>query len=205
MDAIAVLDPTARVILNSGEVKVVVDQGEDPAYKDEYCCVIVSSGGFTRKDPETAAKITRAILKGAKWVEANPQQAAVLIVEKKYVGSSVAINQQVFEHLDYIPSVVGGKEAVRTAGNAMQSVNILRKNTNINKLTEATFITLPGVTDQWLESVKVEKLEPLKTADLNRYLKTLGLSADYEHQEVADLCGTPDDASFGQQSLLSVR
>ena len=54
-------------------------------------CGVVVSGKLCDGDPETAAKITRAILKGSKWTEANPTAAAELAVEKKYIAASKEI------------------------------------------------------------------------------------------------------------------
>lgn len=204
VDAIAVLDPTARIIFNTGTVKTIVDQGQDIAYKDEYCCVVVAGGRLVRRDPELAARITRAILKASKWVDANPQEAAIISVEKKYVGASVDVNTQVFATLDYIPSVAGGKEAVRTAAKALQDVGILRPNTKIDTLVEKTFIDLPGVTDEWLAGVSVAKVEPLTPGQLRSYLASLGLPPDQVLNSADDLCGGADTGGL-ERAFLTAR
>lgn len=203
VDAIAVLDPTARVILESGTVKTIVDQGRDEAYKDEYCCVVVASGKLVRRDPDTAARITRAILKASKWVDTNPQEAAIISVEKKYVGASVQINSAVFKDLDYIPSVVGGRDAVRTAAKALQDVGILLPSTKIDTLVEKTFLDIPGVTDAWLQGVSVSKVEPLTPGQLRSYLASIGVPPEQLLNQAEDLCGGADAGGLGQSFLSS--
>ena len=47
---------------------------------------------FLRENPKAAAAATRAMLKGAKWVNTNPAAAARLSVEKKYILSSPELN-----------------------------------------------------------------------------------------------------------------
>lgn len=198
VDVIATLDPAARVILNSGTVKTILDQGHTAPFKDEYCCVVVVSGKVAREDKDTAARLTRAILKASKWVATNPQEAAIVSVERKHVGASVEVNSQVFSHLNYIPSVQGGADAVLTAATAMQDAGILLKNTNIKKLSEKTFLHLPGVSDAWLDSVQVEKVAALSPERLRSYLATLGLTPDQAGSAV-DLCGVPDAGALGRE------
>lgn len=201
VDAIAVLDPTARIIYNTGTVKTIVDQGRDEAYKDEYCCVVVVGGRLARRDPDTAARITRAILKASKWVDANPQEAGIISVEKKYVGASVQVNAQVFETLDYIPSVVGGKDAVHTAAKALQDVGILLPSTRIDVLVDKTFLDLPGVTDEWLQGVSIAKVEPLTPEQLRSYLISRNIPSSQILNSAEDLCGGADSGGLGQTFL----
>ncbi len=49
---------------------------------------MVVNGKFLADNPKAAAAATRALLKGAKWVETNPAAAARLSVEKKYLASN---------------------------------------------------------------------------------------------------------------------
>ncbi|RRJ96178.1 ABC transporter substrate-binding protein [Opitutaceae bacterium TAV4] len=196
VDVIATLDPAARVILNTGTVKTILDQGKTEPFKDEYCCVVVVNGKVARDDQDTAARLTRAILKASKWVAANPQEAAIVSVERKHVGASVEVNSQVFTHLNYIPSVQGGADAVETAALAMQQAGILLPTTNVKKLLDKTFLHLPGVTDAWLNGVSVEKVAALPPAQLRSYLATLGITPDQAGPAV-DLCGVPDTGALG--------
>ena len=84
----------------------------DAPYKDEYCCEVIANGKWVDANPDTAARATRALLKGAKWVETNPRAAAVMAVEKKYLASTPELNTVALARLRYIPSVQLAEESV---------------------------------------------------------------------------------------------
>jgi NitT/TauT family transport system substrate-binding protein len=157
VDAISVADPTGELLLSEGFAKDIVNSATDAPYKDEYCCVVVVSGQLIKSDPDTAARLTRAILKAAKWVSSNPQSAAEICVEKKYLSGTAELNARVLAQLNYIPSVEGGAEATRTAASAMQKAGILDASTDLNALVDRAFVRLPTLDDSWLQSVEVEQ------------------------------------------------
>lgn len=66
---------------------------------EERNCV---NGKFLANNPKAAAAATRALLRGAKWVETNPAAAARLSVEKKYLASSPELNTLALSRLHYI-------------------------------------------------------------------------------------------------------
>src|SRR3954463_3931293 len=92
VDAVADSEPIGSLLLADGKVRNIADQAADPPYKDEYCCAVIVNGKFLRNNPKAAAAATRALLKGAKWVDTNPVSAARLSVEKKYILSDVKLN-----------------------------------------------------------------------------------------------------------------
>ena len=120
VDAVADSEPIGSLLLANGKVRNVVDQANDAPYKDEYCCAVMVNGKFLAKNPKAAAAATRALLKGAKWVETNPAAAARLSVEKKYLASNPELNTLAISHLRYIPSVSGGEAAVNSAAAEMK-------------------------------------------------------------------------------------
>jgi len=97
-------------------------------------------------------------LKAAKWVQANPQAAATLAVEKKYLASTSEINGLAISRLRYSPSISGGEAAVKTAAIAMQQAKMLRASTNLDELAQRAFARLDGVSDDWIKAVQVEKV-----------------------------------------------
>src|SRR2546422_8102863 len=88
VDAVADSEPIGSLLIALGKVKNIADQANDPPYKEEYCCAVLVNGKFLKNNPKAAAAGTRALLKGAKWVNTNPVAAARLSVEKKYILSS---------------------------------------------------------------------------------------------------------------------
>jgi NitT/TauT family transport system substrate-binding protein len=146
------------LLLTEGKVRNIADQAADPPYKNEYCCAVVVSGKFLANNPKAAAAATRALLKGAKWVEANPAAAARLSVEKKYLASNPELNTLAISHLRYIPSVSRAEEAVKSAAVAMQSAGMLSPSTDISDLAKRAFVHLDGVSDEWLQTLQVSKV-----------------------------------------------
>lgn len=158
VDAVADSEPIGSLLLADGYVKNIADQATDAPYKDEYCCAVLVNGKFLRENPKAAAAGTRALLKAAKWVEANPAAAARLSVEKKYILSSPELNTFAISHLRYIPSVNGAEAAVDSAAREMQRAGMLNPRTNVDELVKRSFAHLDGVTDEWIKGVQVEKV-----------------------------------------------
>jgi NitT/TauT family transport system substrate-binding protein len=158
VDAVADSEPIGSMLLAQGKVRNVADQAVDVPYKDEYCCAVLVNGKFLAKEPKATAAATRALLKAAKWVEANPAAAAKLSVEGKYLGSTVEQNAIAISHLRYVPSVSGAELAVKLASTEMKIAGMLSPTTDVDDLAKRAFVHLDGVTDAWLESLSVEKV-----------------------------------------------
>src|SRR6516164_1487185 len=158
IDAVADSEPIGTLLLVGGKVRNIADQATDSPYRDEYCCAVVVNGKFLAKNPKAAAAATRALLKGARWVETNPVAAAKLSVEKKYLASNPELNALAISHLRYIPSVSGAEEAVNSAAAEMKRAGMLNPTTDVPTLAKSAFVHLEGVSDEWLQSLQVEKL-----------------------------------------------
>jgi hypothetical protein len=151
-------EPIGSLLIADGKVRNVADQAADMPYKDEYCCAVIVNGKYLAAHPKESAAATRALLKGAKWVETNPAAAARLSVEKKYLASNPELNTVAISHLRYVPSVSGADEAVKSAAAEMKIAGMLTPTTDVAALAQKAFVHLDGVSDQWLESLQVEKV-----------------------------------------------
>jgi NitT/TauT family transport system substrate-binding protein len=158
IDAIADSEPIGSLLLSQGKVRNIADQAADMPYSQEYCCAVIVNGKFLAKNPKASAAATRALLKAAKWVEANPAAAARLSVEKKYLASTVEQNAVAISNLRYVPSVTGAETAVKLASAEMKRAGMLNASTDVDDLARRAFVHLDGVSDEWLNSVQVEKL-----------------------------------------------
>lgn len=158
VDAVADSEPIGSLLLAQGKVRNVADQANDAPYASEYCCAVLVNGKFLARNPKATAGATRALLKAAKWVEANPKAAAKLSVEAGYLASTVDMNTVAIANLRYIPSVSGAEAAVRLASAEMKTAGMLSPTTDVEALAKRAFVHLEGVSDQWLESVPVEKV-----------------------------------------------
>jgi len=158
VDAIATSEPMGSILLGKKLVRTVADQAVDSPYKDEYCCAAVVSGKLARENPAAAAKVTRALLKGAKWVNTNPTAAAKLGVEKKYVASTPEMNAQALSKLNYIPGVARCRDTLLSAATEMKNSKLLGSGTDPAQLAKKAWLELPGVSDEWVKNLEVEKI-----------------------------------------------
>ena len=158
VDAVADSEPIGSMLIAQGKVRNIADQMEDMPYSQEYCCAVIVNGKFLKANPKATAAATRAMLKAAKWVETNPAAAARLSVEKKYLASTVEQNAVAIQHIRYVPSVSGAQTAVKLASAEMKIAGMLTPSTDPEALANSAFVSLDGVTDEWLKGVEVEKL-----------------------------------------------
>jgi NitT/TauT family transport system substrate-binding protein len=158
VDAVADSEPIGSLLLSDGKVRNVADQAKDAPYVDEYCCAVLVNGKFLAKNPRAAAAATRALLKGAKWVETNPAAAARMSVEKKYLASNAEMNTIAIANLRYVPSVSGAEDAVKSAAAEMKKAGMLSPSTDVQDLAKRAFVHLDGVSDEWLKTLQVEKV-----------------------------------------------
>ena len=158
VDAVADSEPLGSILMATNNVRTLADQAVDAPYSEEYCCATVVSGKFLARDREGAAKVTRALLKGAMWVDKNPTAAASLSVEKKYVASSTEINAQAIGKLGYRPGVTRCRESVLSAAKEMKVAQLLNLSTDPEELARQAWVDLDGVTDEWLDGLQVETI-----------------------------------------------
>jgi NitT/TauT family transport system substrate-binding protein len=192
VDAVADSEPIGTLLMANGKVRNVVDQASDAPYKDEYCCAVVVSGKFLASNPKAAAAATRALLRGAKWVEANPAAAAKLSVEKKYLASNPELNTLALSHLRYMPSVSGIEAAVNSAATQMKAAGMLDQGTDIPALVKRSFVHLDGVSDDWLQGLKVDKVAGGQLPPDEIYRVKAELAADGNTPHLASCC-SPDE------------
>ena len=158
VDAVADSEPIGSMLLAQGKVRNIADQAADAPYKEEYCCAVLVNGKFLARNPKASAAATRALLKSAKWVNANPKAAAKLSVEGGYLASTVDMNTVAISHLSYLPSVTGAETAVKLASAEMKVAGMLTPSTDVDALAKKAFVHLEGVSDEWIKSVPTEKV-----------------------------------------------
>ena len=160
VDAVANAEPIGTLLIAQGTARNVegMDEATDEPYASEYCCEIIANGKWIDANPDTAARATRAILRGAVWVQQNPKAAAQLAVDKKYLASTVELNTVAISRLKYIPSVNKAEQTLYTAAKDMREAKMLAPNTDTDALAKKAFHHLPGVTDEWIKTVQVEKV-----------------------------------------------
>jgi NitT/TauT family transport system substrate-binding protein len=158
VDAVADSEPLGSILMAQKSARTIADQGADPAYRDEYCCATVVSGQFATRDPSAAAKVTRAMLKGARWVQENPTAAAKLSVERKYIAASAELNAQAIAKLKYLPGVARCRASLARVAEEMKAAGLLNPSTDPGALARRAWLDLDGVSDAWIKTLTVETI-----------------------------------------------
>jgi NitT/TauT family transport system substrate-binding protein len=158
VDAVASSEPIGSILTAGGKARTIADQAVDPPYNEEYCCAVVLSGAFTRRSPSAAAQVTRALLKGALWVDQNPTAAAQLSVEKRYIAASSEVNAHAISKLKYAPGVSRCRTSLDSAAAEMKSAGLLNPSTDPAELARRAWLDLDGVSDLWIKGLKIERV-----------------------------------------------
>jgi NitT/TauT family transport system substrate-binding protein len=158
IDAVASAEPIGSILLWHDKVRNIADQATSPPFDKEYCCVTVVNGRLAREAPENAAKVTRAMLKGALWVQTNQTAMAKFAVEKNYISASVEVNAQAISKLNYLPGVAKARRDLLAAAQDMKKFGYLNEDTDPEELIKQAWLELPGVSDEWIKTLKVEKV-----------------------------------------------
>jgi NitT/TauT family transport system substrate-binding protein len=147
VDAIGSGDPAASIIENEGKARVVINNATDDNLKNEFCCVTPVRSAAIADHPEEVAKFLRAIQKASGWVQENPDEAARIITEKKYIAGEVAVNAQVLKTFNYRASVSQALTAIERNARELQQIGIVASDVDVNALVTNTFYSVPGVPD----------------------------------------------------------
>jgi NitT/TauT family transport system substrate-binding protein len=158
VDAVANSEPIGTILLAKNKVRKIVDQGTDQPYSEEFCCVTALNGTFAANNPKAAAGVTRALLKAAKWVDANKTAAAKLAVDKGYLAATPELNVQAIREVTYRPAVRKAEQDILQVAKEMKAANFLNPNTDPAELTKRAWLDLEGTTDDWIEKVEVDKI-----------------------------------------------
>lgn len=149
IDAIATPDPIATSAQNEYGLTVLLDTAVDTPYAQEYCCVSFVSAELAENHPDIAAGFTRAVLKGSAWVAAHPEETAQIQVDKEYVTGDVSFVADILKSYNYIPSVRGGYDALENVSIDLQTIGVLRADTDIDALIERSFKYFDNVPDSY--------------------------------------------------------
>jgi NitT/TauT family transport system substrate-binding protein len=147
VDAIGLTDPAAQIAQDTMGFRAVIDNGVDAGYKDEFCCVIPVRSAAIKEHPEATAKFLRALQKGAKFVQENPDEAARILAEKRLVAGDPLVNARILKTFNYRASVSQVLPALERNAKDMQALGILSEDVDVDGLVRDVFVAVPGVPD----------------------------------------------------------
>ncbi|MDR2397648.1 MAG: ABC transporter substrate-binding protein [Spirochaetaceae bacterium] len=146
-DAIALTDPAVQIAQDTRGFRAIIDNGTDPDYKDEYCCVIPVRTQTIKAHPEETAKFLRAVQKAAQFVQENPDEAAQILSRAKRIPGDPQVNASIFKTFSYRASVSQALPALERNAKAMQGIGILKPDVDVDKLVKDVYVVVPGVPD----------------------------------------------------------
>ncbi|GHU55372.1 hypothetical protein AGMMS49975_17060 [Clostridia bacterium] len=85
IDAYAAWDPYATIAEQKDNYTVLSDIATDPLFADRSCCFLYASGKQLKDNPQRVKKVYDAYLDAQKWISENPDEAAQILSDKKYV------------------------------------------------------------------------------------------------------------------------
>jgi NitT/TauT family transport system substrate-binding protein len=147
VDAISLTDPAAQIAQDTRGFRAVIDNGTDPDYKDEFCCVVPVRTQTIKEHPEATAKFLRALQKAAKFVQEYPDEAAQILSRTKRVAGDPLVNTRIFKTFSYRASVSAALPALERNAKDMQALGILKADVDVDKLVQDVFVAVPGVPD----------------------------------------------------------
>ena len=149
VDAIGVHEPMGTMIEANYDVTKLLDTGTDEKFKDEYCCMALVTQDMIKNNPEGAAAFARAVQKGAAFASANPEEAAKIQLDKKYVTGDLEFNTSLLKSYNYIPSVQGGYDAIKLSVEQLAQIGILKEGTDAQQFTDNVYAFYDDVPDSY--------------------------------------------------------
>jgi NitT/TauT family transport system substrate-binding protein len=147
VDAITLTDPSAQIAQDSRGLRVIIDNGTDEDYKDEFCCVVPVRTETVKAHPEETAKFLRAVQKGAKFVQENPDETAQILSDTKRVAGDPLVNARLLKAFNYRASVSQALPALERNAKDMQALGILKADVDVDTLVKDVYVVVPGVPD----------------------------------------------------------
>ncbi len=145
IDAAIIGEQLGIKVVNERKAKLIRSSTLDPDFKNEYCCMLCIRGKIVREDPKTAKAITRAVIRAAKWVAAHKEETVKLLLEKKYAMGDLDYNLGLMKTYKYIPSVAGGRHAIKVSIEEFKKLGLFESKVNVEKETDKIFISYPDV------------------------------------------------------------
>ncbi|GHV38438.1 ABC transporter substrate-binding protein [Synergistales bacterium] len=101
VDAVAIWDPIGAQALRQGFRKIF-DLHDTEPFAGRYCCFLMASEKILKEDPEQIASLLRAYHKAQNFINENPEKAAHIVIDKKYINvDDVELAVSLIKNYDY--------------------------------------------------------------------------------------------------------
>lgn len=150
VDAIALHDPVATSAETEYGFTKILDLTEDEKFADEYCCQIYVSTDAVKNQSDAAAAYTRALLKAAAYVQAEPEEAAKLQIENNQCSGELEVNAALLDSYNYTPSVSLAKQTFRDASDELIRIGDLTEGRDLDEFTAEHFAEFEDVPESYI-------------------------------------------------------
>lgn len=150
VDAIALHDPVAASAEVEYGFKKILDLTEDEKFASEYCCQIYVTTDAVKNQPDAAAAYTRALLKAAAFVQADPEEAARKQIENNQCSGELEVNAALLASYNYTPSVSLAKQTVSDSVDELVRIGELKSGINVEEFTSKHFAEFDDVPDSYI-------------------------------------------------------
>ena len=83
------------------------------------------------------------------FASANPEEAAKIQLDKKYVTGDLEFNTSLLKSYNYIPSVQGGYDAIKLSVEQLAQIGILKEGTDAQQFTDNVYAFYDDVPDSY--------------------------------------------------------
>ncbi|MNR06185.1 NMT1/THI5 like protein [compost metagenome] len=143
VDAIAGDDPLIYTLREDNKLREVATNIEGD-YENRTCCVLGLRGDLVRKDPESAAAITRAVIDAQRWTASNPDETARIFapyVPGKVPAERVAAILRGHSH-GHASTGSALREEIVGYAKDLKTIKVLSANLDIDKYAQ---VVVPNV------------------------------------------------------------
>ncbi|MNB73240.1 putative aliphatic sulfonates-binding protein precursor [compost metagenome] len=140
IDVYAAWDPFGKLAEINNGYTVLSDISTDPIFAGKSCCFLYASGKQIKDNPEKVQAIARAYQKAAAWIAQNPEEAAKIEIEKKYVATDdLALVTDLIKsyHFDYTTDAA--KDDIRYFVEQFSKTGFLKKDTDPEKFANDAY------------------------------------------------------------------
>lgn len=160
VDVVGLHDPVATIIEKEYGFTKVFDIGDDPDFAEEFCCQAFVSKRLIKNNPEAAKAFTKAILRAAAVVEAEPYEVAKLQLDNEFVTGSLELNGEILDALDYNASIRGGQKTLDKQARDLKNLGFL-KTDDIEGFIKESYTVLEGIPDGYTYNKETKEFTPI--------------------------------------------
>lgn len=140
VDAFAAWDPYGTLAVNQHGYKILSDISTDPLFAGRSCCFLYASQKQIDKNPGKVAAIARAYKEADQWIQKNPEEAAKIEIDKKYVATTdLKLVTSMLKSYDYEYTTSAAKDDIKYFVKKFRTTGFLKSDTDPNEFANKVY------------------------------------------------------------------